>query len=59
MTYVIYLRCHKLEFLREVVLQFEWEAKAWMIIRLSLLSWAGVQVGEAVVEELLFKVLHH
>ena len=55
MTHVIYIRCRVLEVMLEVILR---EAEAWMIMRLPLMSQAGVEVGEAVVEVLLLKVLH-
>ena len=55
MTHVICIRCHALEAVLEVVLR---EAEAWMIMRLPLLSQAGVEVGKAVVEVLLLRVLH-
>ena len=55
MTHVIYIRCRVLEVVLEAVLR---EAEAWMIMRLPLLSQAGVEVGEAMAEVLFLRVLH-
>ena len=58
MTYVIYLRCRELEAVFEVVLRVDREAEAYMIMHLLLLSQAGVEVSEVVVELFLLRVLH-
>ena len=42
----------------EAVLLVVREAEAWMIMHLPLLSWAGIEVSEAVVGVFLLRVLY-
>ena len=57
MTYIKYIRCCDLEVVLKVILRSMQEAEAWMIMRLPILSWAGVEDDEAVVEVFLLRVL--